>query len=117
MTKVPNLFKLMKERNITAKHLSQELNISQGNISDWKSGKSIPSIPKVKALAEYFGVTSDYLISCEESEIDFEKTNTQEKVAYDSTSTELISKFNNLSLCDKTKVLNLVIELEQQQIK
>ena len=40
MNSIENLFLLMKERNITAKQLSDGTGISQGNISDWKSGKT-----------------------------------------------------------------------------
>lgn len=60
--KIPKLFELMKERNITAKKLSDDTKISTGNISDWKSGRSTPSAERIVLLATYFGVSSDYLL-------------------------------------------------------
>ena len=52
----------MNERNITARKLSQDTGISTGNISDWKSGRSKPSTEKLSMLAEYFNVSTDYLL-------------------------------------------------------
>ena len=51
MTNIPKLFELMKEKGITAKKLSEDTGISQGNISDWKSGRSKPSGDKLIVIA------------------------------------------------------------------
>lgn len=62
MSKIPKLFELMNERNINTEKLSADTGISTENISDWKSGRSKPSIEKLKILAEYFNVSTDYLL-------------------------------------------------------
>lgn len=62
MTKIPQLFILMKNKNLTSKSLSQATNISEGNISDWKSGRSMPSTDKLIILSEYFDCSVDYLL-------------------------------------------------------
>lgn len=62
MTKIPKLFELMTEKNITSAKLSADTGISAGNISDWKSGRSKPSPEKLLILSEYFEVTTDYLL-------------------------------------------------------
>ncbi len=62
MSKIPILFQLMRQRNITAKQLSEDTGISAGNISDWKSGRSKPSMEKVAILANYFHVSTDFLL-------------------------------------------------------
>ena len=64
--KIPNLFKIMEERGITASVLSSELGISTGNISDWKSGRCSPSIDKLKQLSQFFNVSIDYLVYSED---------------------------------------------------
>ncbi|MBR1724702.1 MAG: helix-turn-helix transcriptional regulator [Ruminococcus sp.] len=66
MTKIPILFKIMEERKISAKKLSDDTGISTGNISDWKSGRSMPSGAKLQILSEYFDVSTDYLLGREE---------------------------------------------------
>ena len=62
MTKIPKLFELMNQKNITAKQLSADLKISAGNISDWKSGRSMPSSEKLQLIADYFNVSTKYLL-------------------------------------------------------
>lgn len=62
MTKIPKLFELMNQKNITAKQLSADLKISAGNISDWKSGRSMPSSEKLQLIADYFDVSTKYLL-------------------------------------------------------
>ena len=61
MVNLNNLFDLMKVRG-TAKQLSEATGISSGNISDWKNGRSMPSAIKLDAIANYYGVSVDYLL-------------------------------------------------------
>lgn len=51
---------LLKQRQITAYKVSNELNMSQGMLSDWKMGRSSPKADKIKRIAEYFGVEMSY---------------------------------------------------------
>lgn len=62
MTKVPNLFVLLKENHITQKQFAESIGASQGNIADWKSGKSAPTIERLIEISHYFNVTTDYLL-------------------------------------------------------
>lgn len=56
---------LRKERGISQGKLEKELGFSNGSISKWKL--STPNPERLKKLAEYFGVSFDYLITGEES--------------------------------------------------
>ncbi|MCH5323972.1 MAG: helix-turn-helix transcriptional regulator [Eubacterium sp.] len=83
MTKIPNLFKLLSERGITAAKLSLDTKISTGNISDWKSGRASPSIEKVIQLANYFNVSTDYLLGREDviySDFEFRVTDDEREL-------------------------------------
>lgn len=62
MSKIPNLFELMEKNNVTQQKLSEAIGFSQGNISDWKSGRSSPSVEALVKIAEYFNVSVDYLL-------------------------------------------------------
>lgn len=42
--------------------------IAQSTFSDWKNGRSTPKIEKLQKIADYFGVTVDYLLTGEEKE-------------------------------------------------
>lgn len=49
-----------KEKKIPIYKIEQDCYISQGSICKW--GNISPSVEKVKAVADYLGVTVDYLI-------------------------------------------------------
>ncbi len=50
-----------KKRGITPNSLAKELNISQPTMSGWKKG-SPPNSERLEAIADYFSVTTDYLL-------------------------------------------------------
>ena len=52
---------LCRLNNISVNQLETELEFSRGSIYKWDV--NIPSIEKVKTVADYFGVTIDYLYS------------------------------------------------------
>ena len=62
MVNLDNLFLRIKELNLTAKKLSNDTGISTGNISDWKSGRSMPTAIKLDTLADYLDCSVDYLL-------------------------------------------------------
>lgn len=99
MCKIPRLFKLIDERNITAKKLSEAISVSTGNISDWKSGRSTPSSEKIVLIAKYFNVSTDYLLGLTE-----EVWNNPKKLS--DSELELLEKFNKLLDIDKGRILD-----------
>ena len=62
MVNIDNLFRRISDLGITAMKVSKETGISSGNISDWKSGKSMPSAVALDALADYLDCSVDYLL-------------------------------------------------------
>ena len=54
---------LRKQKNLTQEELSEILYVSRTAISKWESGSGYPSIDPYKAIAEFFGVTIDELLS------------------------------------------------------
>lgn len=57
-----NFFKLLNERKISAKKLSDDTGISTGNISDWKNGRSMPTALKLIQLANYLDCSVDFIL-------------------------------------------------------
>lgn len=58
--------KLRKERKLSQAKLEKELGFSNGSVSKWKS--STPTPERLKKLADYFGVSVDYLMNGEDTE-------------------------------------------------
>lgn len=62
MPNLNNLFKIMGELGINSKILSDNTGISTGNISDWKSGRSMPTAKKLVIIADYLDCSIDFLL-------------------------------------------------------
>jgi len=60
------LQELRKQKGLTQEELAESLYVSRTAISKWESGRGYPSIDSLKAIAKYFGVTIDQLLSGEE---------------------------------------------------
>ena len=59
------LQELRKNRNLTQAELAELLYVSRTAISKWESGRGYPSIDSLKAIAQFFSVTIDELLSGE----------------------------------------------------
>lgn len=62
MFKFQNLFKIIEEKGVSAKKLSDDTGISTGNISDWKSGRCCPSVNALITIVDYLNISLDYLV-------------------------------------------------------
>ena len=57
------LQELRKQKGITQEELANALYVSRTAISKWESGRGYPNIESLKAIAKYFSVTVDELLS------------------------------------------------------
>lgn len=55
------IFRLIKENKLTAKDFAQQCSLSPGNLTDWKTGRSKPSIDSLKKISKVYGVQLDWL--------------------------------------------------------
>lgn len=53
---------LLNKHQTTAYQVAKATGISQNTFSDWKKGRSTPKIDKMQKIADYFGVSVDYLL-------------------------------------------------------
>ena len=60
------LRQLRKSRGLTQEELADALYVSRTAVSKWESGRGYPSIDSLKAIATFYGVTIDELLSGEE---------------------------------------------------
>lgn len=54
---------LLKMDGSTVYRVSKETGISASTFTDWKNGRSVPKADKLKKIADYFGVSLDYLLN------------------------------------------------------
>lgn len=62
--------KLLKQRGVTAYKVSKATGIASSTFSDWKNGRSTPKQDKLQKIADYFGVSVDYLVTGKEKQGD-----------------------------------------------
>lgn len=62
------LYILRKNSGLTQELLAEQLEVSRQSISKWEAGQVMPEPDKIVALADLFGVTTDYLLKPSESE-------------------------------------------------
>lgn len=56
------LEELRKDKNMNQKALADVLHVSVGTISNYEKGVHFPDVEKLMNLADFFGVTADYLL-------------------------------------------------------
>ena len=60
------LLELRKQKGLTQEELAEVLYVSRAAVSKWESGRGYPNIDSLKAIAKFFGVTIDELLSGDE---------------------------------------------------
>lgn len=60
-----NISELRKTSGMTQNDLAEKLNYSDKAVSKWERGESIPDVSVLKAIADNFGVTVDFLLTRE----------------------------------------------------
>lgn len=77
-----NIGHLRRDAGITQLELAERINYSDKAVSKWERGESMPDIVTLKALADLFSVTVDYLLRADhpkESDIRREYTKRQKR--------------------------------------
>ena len=60
------LQQLRKQKGLTQEQLADQLYVSRAAVSKWESGRGYPNIDSLKALAKFYSVTIDELLSGDE---------------------------------------------------
>lgn len=57
---------LLQKYSVSAYKVAKATGVTQSTLSDWKRGRSTPKSENMKKLADYFGVSIDYLMTGKE---------------------------------------------------
>ncbi|QEY33712.1 helix-turn-helix transcriptional regulator [Caproiciproducens galactitolivorans] len=60
--------KLCEERGIKPSKAAEECGINKSNVSNWKNNGYVPRSDALNKIADYFGVSVDYLLGNEQKE-------------------------------------------------
>ena len=81
MTIGERLLKLRKEKNISQEELANVLDVSRQTVSKWETDQSTPDFDKIIPLCEYFGITSDELLTGNQNIKEAKKENVKSNFA------------------------------------
>ena len=81
MTIGERLYNLRKEKNISQEELANALDVSRQTVSKWETGESMPDFNKVKPICDYFGITTDELITGSQNIVEQKKEDKKNKFA------------------------------------
>ncbi len=112
---------LRLKNNLTSRELSKALNISESSISLYENGKRKPSIELIIKIADYFNVTTDFLLGVSDNSLTNPKNNLNTDFSevleniITSLNTQNYIIFNGKDVDDKTIIifknnLNFVLE-------
>ena len=107
--------KLLDEKGLKNSDVSRATGISNMTLSDWKNGNTKPKTDTMKKIANFFGVSVDYLMEGKESEFTIEMAETD--VALSNMNNRL--KLYALKLADLPKekqeqIISLIDMLEEK---
>lgn len=71
--------KLLEEKGVTVYRVAKETGISSATFTEWKNGSYTPKQDKLQKIADYFGVTLDYLVG-NETETKNSESDTERKI-------------------------------------
>ncbi len=93
---------LREERNISQRQLADRLGFERYTVSNWEQGRTEPNVRQLTALADFFEVSTDYLM-CRANELGIvEVTN-----ALPPQQKELLGLFERMSQQDRNRIVDI----------
>lgn len=115
---------LRDEKGVKDATVAKETGIGKSTFSDWKNGRSAPKGEKLKKIAEYFGVSTQYLLTGDPRykylpDIDtfMENLKTPDRIE-EKQALEYSQKFIRLSPKDREEIMRIIdmkIEMSREK--
>ena len=108
--------RLLDEKGLKNSDVARATGISNMTLSDWKRGVSKPKEDKMRKIAEFLGVTFDYLTTGKEKEINYsdELVGILSKVRKDKELIKALEKYFTLSEEKKNHVINTINMMSEE---
>lgn len=103
--------RLLDEKHLKNADISRATGISNMTLSDWKHGKTTPKQDKLQKIADYFGVSLEYLTTGKEPEFDkygVKESHLYSQIRNDAELFKALSKYFKLSDAKKKHVVELI---------
>ena len=107
---------LCKKRGIRPSKAAEECGINKSNVSNWKNNGYVPRGDALNKIAEYFGVTVDYLLGNGQKEKPAAKSD-EPDITFDDFTYALHNESKELTEENKQKLLEMARFFKEQQDK
>ena len=77
-----NFLKLCQQRGISVYKATKDMGIGQATATRWKQGTATPKADTLQKIADYFGVTTDYLLTGEIKKASDDMSEDEEMMEY-----------------------------------
>ena len=127
MTLTDRIFDLLNKKGKTQTDIARLLNVRPTTVSEWKKGKYTPTVEHCVTLADFFGVSLDYLITGREprgapvQQIIGNNNSNNTAIAGDAAGAvlteyerELLKVAGAFDMRRKTELLNFAYQIEKQ---
>ena len=105
---------LWQDKRLTQKELGDILCVSSGTISNYENGVHLPDVDKVIALANYFHVTTDYLLGRTSSNLPVELL--QQAITNEKTLGDVMASFAKLPANRQAPLSLIISDMEVRQM-
>ncbi len=107
MTISQRIFELLKKNNKKQKELAESIGLSTSAISDWKKKGTNPAAENISAIADFFNVSTDYLLTGEEKSKEYLRDDEQ----------KLLKMYNLLMEIEKGEILGQLKEKTKDRME
>jgi len=97
---------LRKNKKISQKELGELLGVAQNTVCNWENGRREPEYEMLLKLANFFGVSTDYLLGNSDSESS--PCDISSDSAADSEKARLLEQFSRLSESEMQEALDYI---------
>lgn len=106
--------RILDEKGLKNSDVSRGTNISNMTLSDWKHGKTTPSSKNMTKIADFLGVSTDYLLTGKEYNISLPKqANLWVAIRNDKDLLDALENYMNLSDKKKKHVIDTINVLSE----
>lgn len=105
---------LCAKKNVTPYRVGKATGIATSTFSDWKNGHSTPKQDKLKKIANYFGVSVDYLMTGQEPEFSDDSAHLVAQIRNDTELTKALLKYFDLPDAKKKHVIETINLLTEE---
>lgn len=107
---IERILDLLKKNNMTAAKLTEILKIHKSSVTEWKKGKTKPSIEIIIQISSLFHVSTDYLLLGKDMKEDSSITYTEEEKM-------LLTEYKKLDFKGQNAVRNTIQEESERMEK